>query len=319
MISNIEDQILALFYTMALAYFIGIVAMYYEKKIVLLNIDETESETDDDTLTEPIVEQVKDPIKYEEKYLEKYRSLSDKFVYSYDDYEVENQKYEELIFTNHANLENGELTLEEIQKESCEYMHNQFLLKLKNSYVMENTPLGNVAMCYNHEKETFEYYSDKVIPYRYLEPVARKYVIFFQCKQLYVDMDEELKQSELKSQQDKTAQEEADKLRKQQLEANKSDVPKKELFAKLKHYNREPTNGPSNLKNNKPNLLPNYMKPTVVQTQSQPSNNVLLKEHANRYTHSGRFSNFVILKTVNRNVVDKKYALSYKDYKLISK
>ena len=58
------------------------------------------------------------------------------------------------------------------------------------------------------------------------------------------------------------------------------------------------------------------MKPPVVQSQS---GNGLLKEHANRYTHNGRFSNFMILKTVNRNVVDKKYALSYKDYKMISK
>lgn len=317
MISNIEDQILTLFYTMALAYFIGIIAMYYEKETVFSNTDETESDTDEELL----VEQVKEPIKYQDKYLERYRSLNDKFVYSYDDYEVENQKYEELIFTNHTKLENGELTLEDIQKESCEYMHNQFLLKLNNSYAMENTPLGNVAMCYNHEKETFEYYSDKVIPYRYLEPVARKYVIFFHCKQLYVDMDEELKQSELKSQQDKAAKEEADKIEKEQIETNKNDVPKKELFAKLKHYNKETTNGPSNFKNNKPSPLPNYMKPTVVQSQSQrhSSSNILLKEHANRYTHSGRFSNFMILKTVNRNVVDKKYALSYKDYKMISK
>ena len=116
-------------------------------------------------------------VKYEDKYLKEYRIFPDKFMYSHDDYETEYQKYEELIYINRN--EHEDLDLEKIQKESCDYMHEQFLLKLKNSYVMDNTPLGNVAMCYNHEKGSFDYYSDKIIPYRYLEPVARKYVIFF--------------------------------------------------------------------------------------------------------------------------------------------
>lgn len=311
MISNIKDQIIALFYTMALAYFVGIIAMYYDKDVIVDHYD-TESDTDEDTLSEVTV--LKEPIKYEDKYLEKYRTLNDKFVYSYDDYENENQKYEELIFTNHNKDDGEKLTLEEIQKESCDYMHNLFLLKFKNSYVMEYTPLGNVAMCYNHEKGSFEYYSDKIIPYRYLEPVARKYVIFFQCKQLYVDMDEELKQTELKLQQEKISKEEAEKERLETIKNN--PPPKKELFAKLKNYNKETTNAPSNFKNNKPNALSNYMKPSIIQPQIQAAG---IKENANRYTHNGRFSNFIILKTVNRNVVDKNYGLSYKDYKMISK
>ena len=317
MISNIENQILALFYTMALAYFVGIIAMYYEKE-VFLNNDEIETDSDTDEETDIVI---KEPIKYEDNYLEKYRAFNDKFMYSQDDYETEYQKYEELIFTNKNKDESGELNLEDlenIQKESCDYMHNQFLLKLKNSYVMEHTPLGNVAMCYNHEKETFEYYSDKIIPYRYLEPVARKYVMFFHCKQLYVDMDEELK-----LQQEKIAKEEAEKeAEKERVETiTTTEPPKKELFAKLKSYNKETTNAPSNYKNNKLNPLPNYMKPIISQpqNQNQQSSKALLKENANRYTHNGRFSNFMILKTVNRNVVDKKYALSYKDYKMISK
>jgi hypothetical protein len=45
----------------------------------------------------------------------------------------------------------------------------------------------------------------------------------------------------------------------------------------------------------------------------------VLKENANRYTHSGRFINFIILKSIDRKVVDKNYALSYKDYMKISK
>jgi hypothetical protein len=42
---------------------------------------------------------------------------------------------------------------------------------------------------------------------------------------------------------------------------------------------------------------------------------VLLKDRANRYTYEGKLSNFKILKRVDRKVVDKKYALSFADFK----
>jgi len=257
-----QYQMLTLFYTMGLSYIVYVMFIYYENNIF---INDTESDTDfdsgneggsdSDSESEQVKEQVKETIRYEDKYLAKYRAFNDKFAYSQDDYETEYQKYEELIYTNRHN--HGELNLEEIQKESCDYMHNQFLIKFKNSYVMENTPLGNVAMCYNHEKGSFEYYSDKIIPYRYLEPVARKYVIFFHCKQLYIDMEEQLKQAELKLEQEKVAKE--DKLEKE-LESKKKDPPKKEIFAKLKNYNKENSIS-SNFKNTNP--LSNYIKPNI--------------------------------------------------------
>jgi hypothetical protein len=57
-------------------------------------------------------------------------------------------------------------------------------------------------------------------------------------------------------------------------------------------------------------------KTNSVQPQNKSSDQILLKEHANRYTHNGRFYNFILLKTVKRDVVDKTYALSYKDFKM---
>ena len=45
----------------------------------------------------------------------------------------------------------------------------------KNSFVMDNTPDGNVLMNYNDENESFFYYCDnKNISYKYLETVAKK-------------------------------------------------------------------------------------------------------------------------------------------------
>ena len=56
---------------------------------------------------------------------------------------------------------------------------------LMNNFVMESTPSGNVMMRYNSEKLSFEYYSDNIIPNRYLDVVARKFVCAYNCAVLY--------------------------------------------------------------------------------------------------------------------------------------
>jgi ribosomal protein S24E len=66
---------------------------------------------------------------------------------------------------------------------------NQKYKKLENSIIMEYTPLGNVIMYYNVNNESFEYYSDKSIPFAVLETVARRYVIVYGCKELYVETE----------------------------------------------------------------------------------------------------------------------------------
>ena len=58
--------------------------------------------------------------------------------------------------------------------------------------VEEETPDGLVIMTHNDDVERFEYWSDKSIKYKYLEVVARKYVIIYDCKDKYVNMFKEL-------------------------------------------------------------------------------------------------------------------------------
>lgn len=64
---------------------------------------------------------------------------------------------------------------------SCESVEN-----LKYSILMENTPIGNVLMFYDSTNNSFVYYSDKVMPYRFLDTVGRKYVIHFKCKNVFI-------------------------------------------------------------------------------------------------------------------------------------
>ena len=60
-------------------------------------------------------------------------------------------------------------------------------------HVRETTPQGDVIMTYDADRAVFCYYCDKrSVQFKYLEPVARKYVIAHGCKRLYVDFRKEL-------------------------------------------------------------------------------------------------------------------------------
>jgi len=186
--------------------------------------------------------------------------------------------------------------------------------KLKNCFVIEYTPLGNVLMIYDDERETFKYYSDNAIPYRYLEVVARKYVKQFACRHIFVDMEEELKLSEEKWEKERKEKEEkeADEKRKKE-EAIKNLKPieeKKNVFTKFKSYNKDAGTGHINTAAPPKNSIPNKKL-----TQEQENEKVLIKERANRYTYEGKFANFSFLKKIDRKVVDKKLALSFSDFK----
>ena len=58
-----------------------------------------------------------------------------------------------------------------------------------HAHVRETTPQGDVIMTYDADREMFCYYCDKrSVQFKYLEPVARKYVVEHGCKRLYIDL-----------------------------------------------------------------------------------------------------------------------------------
>ena len=62
-----------------------------------------------------------------------------------------------------------------------------------HSHVRETTPQGDVIMTYDADRAVFCYYCDKrSVQFKYLEPVARKYVIAHGCKRIYIDFRKEL-------------------------------------------------------------------------------------------------------------------------------
>ncbi len=58
---------------------------------------------------------------------------------------------------------------------------------LINKYVYEKTPDGYIIMNWDQDNNSFQFWSDNTIPYKTLEVVARKYVLTFDCIELYID------------------------------------------------------------------------------------------------------------------------------------
>ena len=175
---------------------------------------------------------------------------------------------------------------------------------LDNSFICEYTPIGNVIMKYNNDRELFEYYSDVNIPYRYLETVCRKYVVTFKCPHLYIDMESAIKESEQKQKERAIAEKESRKA----LEPEKRAEPKKNVFAKFKSYNKDACSGKINTGAPPKNSIPN--------TKIDRKESVVVKEMANRYLYQGKIGNFSILKKVVRT--DKKHKMTFADFKRLS-
>lgn len=229
--------------------------------------------------------------------------LDDKENYGeevYDDYEkletfLENvcnlsKKNDELLIVLNKNKNK---TTEEIEtmlmEESTKYIIDNKLNNFINNYVIEYTPIGNVIMRYNHSKGTFEYFSNRTIPYNYLEVIGRKYVTTFRCKSIFINMDEEIeKVNELNEKNKKEQQHKKEEKNNKNLKQNFLD----------KDGN---------------NLVPDRPNQKII---INPINSInIAVKNSNRYTHEGRFCDFKMNKIINNKDIDKNLKLSFKDFK----
>lgn len=212
-----------------------------------------------------------------------------------------------------SDIEQMKITDDEIQINARDIVINNKLEKLINNYVLEFTPLGNIYMRYNNSKKSFEYFSNSTIPYRYLEPVGRKYVMTYWCKPLFVDIEEELKIAEIKFDEEKKKKEDDIERRKDEINHNPKNV-----LAKLKNYNKDTINQ-NNIKPHMKNRASNNILPPQIKANlpnvNQHSEKQLLKEKSNRYTWEGRLTNFSPLKKIDRKIVNKKLEMTFADFK----
>jgi hypothetical protein len=81
--------------------------------------------------------------------------------------------------------------LDEIEEEPISEMSEELLLKLKQKFTILNLdPLlkQTIRMYYDREEDAFCYYSERETIYKYLDIVARKYVLENHCKQIYLEL-----------------------------------------------------------------------------------------------------------------------------------
>jgi len=119
----------------------------------------------------------------------------------------------QIPYENYYLLGNNKEYVEEFEKEE----------NISKGVVEEETPDGIVIMKYNNDIERFDYWADKSVKYKYLEVVARKYVILYDCRDKYINMFKEL----------------LDAIEKQKIEEKKKVDNQVNVFAKLKNYKKD--------------------------------------------------------------------------------
>ena len=151
-----------------------------------------------------------------------------------------------------------------------EELTEEFVNDLCLNTVTETTPRGDVLMYYSSNLGSFVYHSrTKEIPYKYLETVARKYVIEYNCKKLYVDIRKEYEKGLNKYNETKEKEEQAARDAKDGKVDDTKENKKKQVFANFKTYNRK-------------GEVHNKQKDKIY----------ILKEQANRYSYRGKIEEY---------------------------
>ena len=244
------------------------------------------------------------------KYFELEKDDCDNYEELFVDLMSEKVKLEDEL----KNIEENVMSETEMETKAHEFIIDKKLDGFINNYIMEFTPLGNVYMRYNNYKKSFEYFSNNTIPYRFLESVARKYVMTFWCKPLFINIEEELKIAEDKYNEEKKQMEIKEKERE-----NVATNNPKNIVAQFKNYNKNQMNQSSLKPQAKNRVQSNFTLPSHIKSNLPNVNTTtdkqLLKEKANRYTWEGRLSDFCPLKKIDKKVLNKNLVLSFADFK----
>lgn len=259
---------------------------------------------------------------------------SDSDEYETDDYETDDEnegspnptRKPEFTVSNFS-----EKFADEYKKATIKILTPEELRRLSCNFVVEQTPLGNVFMCYHYnendpELNAFHYYSDSTIPYGFLQVVAKKYVVTFDCKMVYVDIQSEVDASRKKQEEPNQSTTSSTATTCEELTATHPPATaiqppppsKPSVFAKFKEYNRDTMSQSKELLQPKlSSQQSNSQMNAKLPPTTNKENKTVVKEKINKYVFKGRVQNFEFLKKVDRKLVDKKYGITFSDFKLL--
>jgi hypothetical protein len=288
---------LAQFFNLFNIVFIGTsISIFVVSYFIYKPFDEVyyESDTDEDEF-------------YEYKYLEDYYDLLDKKL------KLKEEENEDERVESEYSKEDGEEDGEEDEDEESEeeddepYEENEDLVSLKDNFIEEKSPRGIIYMAYDNSIDSYIYYSKtKDIPYKYLETVARKYVIDNKCLNIYVDYKEEyiqgLNKYKQRLQERKELLENKIKQQEQKQDEDNVENKKKNIFANFKSYNKQD----KSTKNNTDTTTKEY----------------ILTENSNHYKYKGNLDDYekILKEKASQESVLKEYEqIDFKAYKNIIK
>lgn len=132
---------------------------------------------------------------------------------------------------------------EDLNEKKINLLTNEEKINMNKKYITDTTPNGNVIMTYyfnekDPELSSFQYYcNDRNIFYKYLDTVARKFVITHECPELYLYLKAELIKEVEKNKQNYKREKELllENNKKQEQEQEKMDS----VFATFKNYKQD--------------------------------------------------------------------------------
>ena len=196
----------------------------------------------------------------------------DRDTNSDSEYEETEEKYEDKYLEEYNNLQDRSISDE------------------KPFFVEEKTPRGIIRMNYDIDSNSFIYFSDtKDIPYKYLETLARLFVIKNNCKNIYIDYDVEIKNA---------TQLYKEKEKEKEMQLNKKNAPDNNVFVKFKSYNKL-TN---NIKDNR--------------SQCNEVTNILHNK-SNHFIYKGKLMDYDEYINKENNLTDEFEHLYYSSFKKI--
>ena len=276
--------------TLGISYYFNLKPYTYLKsslKILTNKGGETETESEPET----------EPKSYETKYFSEY----DKYL--------EQKKNE--------TTKEKEIYQEENKAHTKECLENMYYSTI-TEYI--NETYGNIIMCYDHATQSFAYYAKTAnIPYKYLETVARKYVIDTNApEELYVDIRKEYENAKNKAQDQQSGVSETNfkvKSSTTKTEDTKTDntdntdnnTDEEDVFATFKSYNKAsniPVNDIHSVKSKSSSSSSSTPLEAAVLTATQAhsrqhttetqgsTKTTILREKANRYSYRGKITDF---------------------------
>lgn len=193
----------------------------------------------------------------------------------------------------------------------------------KRRILFESTPRGNVIMFYDSYKQGFAYYSDvNCIPYPLLNAVAMKYVLYYSCRDFFVDN----KVTPVNLHSPLILEDQPEKKESNTRKNDFKDAP----FAKLKNYNKMAPTGSSSRNvsdgtgmsgedgngaaDNIPEVKKEYNNNKFI-SLGKMSNFIFLQSSSNKKTSSINGFASKLLDNLSGETKLQKDVMNYKDYK----